>query len=60
MLTATEIEFVESSALTSSNVETAFLKLITQINLKLDQGFYDDKLDVFNYFGSNRLRKQHI
>jgi len=30
-----EIEFIESSALTSSNVDTAFFKLITQIHLKV-------------------------
>lgn len=47
-----ELDFIESSALTASNVETAFFKLISNINDKVQSGFYQDRLETFNYFGS--------
>jgi len=52
------VDFVESSALNSSNVETAFIKLITQINTKVEQGFFNDRLDSFNFFGSKVVREK--
>ncbi len=51
-----EISFVESSALTNNNVETAFYQLISTINDKVYNGFFEDRLETFNYFGSSRLR----
>ena len=40
-----ELEFVESSALTSSNVDTAFYKLISQIHDKVQSGFFNECLE---------------
>ena len=50
------ISFVESSALNASNVETAFTKLIGTIYQKLNEGEYQDRLEQFNYFGSEKIR----
>jgi len=55
-----EIGFIESSALNSSNVETAFSVLITQIYNKLNKEFYDDRLEQFNFFGSEKMRQRHL
>lgn len=52
LLIALDIDFVESSALTAKNVESAFLKLITQINDKVQSQYFNDRLETFNYFGS--------
>ena len=40
-----EINFVESSALNASNVETAFQRLITEVYEKMQQGEFVDKLE---------------
>ena len=53
-----EINFVESSALNSSNVETAFHNLITDVYQRMQQGQFVDKLEQFNYFGNDRIRQQ--
>ena len=50
------LSFVESSALNSSNVDTAFERLITSIYTKMINNKFNDRLEQFNYFGSERIR----
>jgi len=52
--------FVESSALNSSNVDMAFEKLITSIYNKMINNEFNDRLEQFNYFGSERIRQQAL
>lgn len=59
-VTLIEIGFIESSALNSSNVETAFSRLITQVYRNLIGGKYDDRLEQFNFFGSEKVRQRHL
>ena len=54
------LKFVESSALNSSNVDMAFEKLITSIYNKMINSDFDDRLEQFNYFGSERIRQQAL
>ena len=54
------LKFVESSALNSSNVDMAFEKLITSIYNKMINSEFDDRLEQFNYFGSERIRQQAL
>ena len=54
------MESVESSALNSHNVETAFYKLISTIYAKVEQGYFNDRLEQFNYFGSAFVRQKAI
>ena len=54
-----DVDFVESSALNSSNVETAFIRLINQINNKVEQGYFNDRLEAFNFFGSKVVREKY-
>ena len=51
---------MESSALNSSNVDMAFEKLITSIYNKMINSDFDDRLEQFNYFGSERIRQQAL
>ena len=50
------MQFVESSALNSSNVELAFTDLITEVYEKMKQGQFSDRLEQFNYFGNDLIR----
>lgn len=54
------IDYIESSALNSVNVETAFTRLITTIHGKVREGHFDDRLDSFNFFGSEGIRQKAI
>ena len=54
------LSFVESSALNSSNVDTAFERLITSIYTKMINHNFNDRLEQFNYFGSERIRQQAL
>lgn len=54
------IGFIESSALNASNVETAFTRLITKIYNSLHSGKYDDRLEHFNFFGSEKIRSKAL
>ena len=54
------LSFVESSALNSSNVDTAFERLITSIYTKMINNKFNDRLEQFNYFGSERIRQQAL
>ncbi len=49
---------MESSALNASNVEKAFLDLISEVYEKMKQRQFEDKLEKFNYFGNDRIRQQ--
>ena len=53
-----ELEFIESSALTAQNVDTAFYKLISKIYDQVMDGYFDDRLEQFNYFGSAKIRHE--
>jgi len=56
LIHSAEIDFVESSALTSNNVDTAFFQLISKINEKVESGYFQDRLETFNFFGSARIK----
>lgn len=51
---------MESSALASTNVDTAFFKLISKINEKVHSGYFQDRLETFNFFGSALIRQQFL
>ncbi len=53
-----DLDFIESSALTAANVDSAFYKLISQIYTQVMDGFFDDRLEQFNYFGSAKIRQE--
>jgi len=55
-----EVQFVESSALNSSNVEQAFKDLINEVYDRMKLGQFHDKLEQFNYFGNDAIRQQAI
>ena len=57
-MVATEIRFLESSALNASNVEKSFRDLIGEVYEKMKQGEFANKLEQFNYFGNDRIRQQ--
>ena len=50
--------FLESSALNASNVNTAFEKLVSSIYKALQNNEFDDRLDQFNYFSSQKLKQK--
>ena len=52
-----ELQFIESSALTANNVDTAFYQLISRIHIQLKNGFFNDRIEQFNYFGNNKIRQ---
>lgn len=55
-----EIDFLESSALTSQNVDTAFFQLISKIYREVKVGYFDDRYEQFNYFGSAKIRQKAL
>lgn len=44
--------------MTSDNVDNSFFKLIKRIYGHVNEGYFNDRLDQFNYFSSNRLRTE--
>ena len=53
-----DIMFLESSALNASNVNTAFEMLVASIYKALQNNEFDDRLDQFNYFSSQKLKQK--
>lgn len=54
------MEFLESSALTATNVDSAFELLISSIYRDVRDGKYDASLEQFNYFGSAEVRQKAL
>jgi hypothetical protein len=55
-----DLQFLESSALTANNVDPAFFQLISKIHTQLQSGFFNDRIEQFNYFGNNRIRQETL